>query len=63
MNGVGRSVSNLNFTAKFLCSNYTQILQKHNSVQQQFEHHHYKVLIEIFHLSGHTLAFIGQFGI
>ena len=28
-----------------------------NSVQQQCEHHHWKVLIESFHLSGHTCRF------
>ena len=28
-----------------------------NSVQQQCEHHHQKVLIESFHLSGHTFWF------
>ena len=28
-----------------------------NSVQQQCEHHHQKVLIESFHLSGHTFRF------
>ena len=28
-----------------------------NSVQQQWGHHHWKVLIEIFHLSGHTFRF------
>ena len=35
-----------------------------NSVQQQREHHHQKVLIESFHLSGHTFrGFVGQFKI
>ena len=28
-----------------------------NSVQQLHEHHHQKVLIESFHLSGHTFRF------
>ena len=28
-----------------------------NFVQQQHEHHHQKVLIESFHLSGHTFRF------
>ena len=28
-----------------------------NSVQQQREPHHYKVLFESFHLSGHTVTF------
>ena len=28
-----------------------------NSVQQQCEHHHKKVLIKSFHLSGHTFRF------
>ena len=28
-----------------------------NSVQQQCEHHHWKGLIESFHLSGHTFRF------
>ena len=28
-----------------------------NSVQQQWEHHHYKVLIQSFHSSGHTFRF------
>ena len=28
-----------------------------NSVQQQLEHHYQKVLIESFHLSGHTFRF------
>ena len=28
-----------------------------NSVQQQREHHHKNVLIESFHLSGHTFRF------
>ena len=28
-----------------------------NSVQQQREHHHWKVLVESFHLSGHTFRF------
>ena len=28
-----------------------------NSVQQQHEHHHQKVFIESFHLSGHTFRF------
>ena len=28
-----------------------------NSVQQQCEHHHQKVLIESFHLNGHTFSF------
>ena len=27
-----------------------------NSVQQQCEHHHWKVLIKSFHLSGHTFG-------
>ena len=31
-----------------------------NSVQQQCEHHHYKVLIESFHLSGQALDFVGE---
>ena len=30
-----------------------------NSVQQQREHHHQKVPIESFHLSGHTFRFRG----
>ena len=28
-----------------------------NSVQQQREHHHQKVLVESFHLSGHSFRF------
>ena len=32
-----------------------------NCVQQQHEQYHWKVLIESFHLSGHTLDFVGQF--
>ena len=28
-----------------------------NSVQQQCEHHHQKVFIQSFHLSGHTFRF------
>ena len=28
-----------------------------NSVRQQREHHHWKVLVESFHLSGHTFRF------
>ena len=31
-----------------------KICKNMNSVQQQREHHHWKVLIESFHLSGHT---------
>ena len=34
-----------------------KISKNMNSVQQQCEHHHYKVLIESFHLSGHTFMF------
>ena len=29
-----------------------------NSVQQQCEHHHQKVLIKSFHLSGHTFRIL-----
>ena len=43
----------------FLCKTKTYNLQKKhmNSVQQQREHHHQKVLTESFHLSGHTFRF------
>ena len=34
-----------------------KICKNMNSVQQQHEHHHQKVLIESFHLSGHTFRF------
>ena len=34
-----------------------KICKNMNSVQQQSEHHHWKVLIKNFHLSGHTFIF------
>ena len=40
------------FTVTFLYPNYPP--KTMNSVQQQSEHHHLKVLIQSFHLSGHT---------
>ena len=33
------------------------ICQNMNCVQQQREHHHWKVLIKSFHSSGHTFRF------
>ena len=37
-----------------------KISKNTNFVQQQREHHHWNVLIESFHLSGHTVRFRGS---
>ena len=46
------------FTAIFLTAQIKYKIGKNvNSVQQQCEHHHQKVLIKSFHLSGYTSRF------
>ena len=46
------------FTAMYFSVQIKHEIGKNiNSVQQQCEHHHQKVLIESFHLSGHTFMF------
>ena len=45
------------FTARFSFQIKHKICKNMNSARQQCEHHHWKVLIESFHVSGHTFRF------